>query len=115
IGGSFGIAIMGTLLTQRMIYHTAMYGQAIDQNSPAFQRTAYMLGRFAQETVGGSLSTAMMRGKAILTSHLVQQSFVRAVDDDFLVAAAITFVGVIPIFILRTHKKKKGESIAAME
>ncbi len=115
IGGSFGIAIMGTLLTQRMIYHTAMYGQAIDQNSPAFERTVYMLGRFAQESVGGSLSTAMIRGKAILASHIVQQSFVRAIDDDFLIAAAITFVGVIPIFILRTHKKKKGERIAAME
>jgi DHA2 family multidrug resistance protein len=115
IGGSFGIAIMGTLLTQRMLYHTAMYGEAVDQNSPAFQHVTYALAKFAQESAGGSLNAAMMRGKAILASHIVQQSFVRAVDDDFLIAAAITFIGVIPIFILRTHKKKKGEQIAAME
>lgn len=115
IGGSFGVAIMATLLTQRMIYHSAMYGQAIDQQSPVFQRVTYGLAQFAQESVGGSLSAAATRAKALLASHIMQQSFVRAVDDDFLIAAAIAFIGIVPIFILRSHKKKKGEHAVGLK
>jgi DHA2 family multidrug resistance protein len=112
IGGSFGVAIMGSLLTRRMIYHSAMYGQVMDQQSPMFQRILSHIAHFTQETVGGSMSMAITRAKALLASHVAQQSFVRAVDDDFFVAALITFVGIVPIFILRTHKKKSGRAVA---
>ena len=38
VGGSFGVAILGAMLTRRMVYHAAIYGQAIDQNSPSSVR-----------------------------------------------------------------------------
>jgi DHA2 family multidrug resistance protein len=113
LGGSFGVALMGALLTRRMIYHTAMYGQMVDQHSPAFQQATTQLSQFAQQAAGGTPALAAMRAKVIITSHIIQQSFVRAVNDDFLVAAAITVLSVFPIFLLRVHKKKGPVAKAA--
>src|SRR5512140_864056 len=115
IGGSFGVAIVGTMLTRRIIFHSAAYGQAIDQYSPTFQHMAYGLQRFAQQAVGGNIGEATARAKALLGAHIAQQSFVQAVNDDFLLAAGITIIGVIPILFLRTARRKKAEHVAAME
>jgi DHA2 family multidrug resistance protein len=108
IGGSFGVAIMGTMLTRRMIYHTAMYGQAVNTHDPLFQSLVHGLQQFAQQAVGGSSGVAAMRANALIASHVAQQAFVQAINDDFLLAAAITMLGLIPIFLLRGSKKKGG-------
>ncbi len=34
VGGSFGVAILGTFLTRRVIYHTAMYSQSVNRIPP---------------------------------------------------------------------------------
>jgi MFS transporter, DHA2 family, multidrug resistance protein len=115
LGGSFGVAIMGALLTRRMLYHSAMFGQMVDQQSAAFQQVTQNLARFSQQTLGGTMSYAVMRAKAMVVSHVMQQSFVQAVCDDFLIAAVITIVGVFPILILRTRKQKAGQRVAAVE
>ncbi len=116
IGGSFGVALMGTLLTMRTDFHTTIYGQSVVQSSPATQNALLDLGRFAQQTVGGTPALAAMRAQALVGYNLGLQAFVSAVDDDFLVAAAITILCVIPILFLRNRKKKvQGEKIVAME
>ncbi len=115
IGGSFGVAIVGTMLTRRMIFHSAMYGQALDQYSPTFQHMAYGLQRFAQQAIGGTGGEAAARAKALLGEHLAQQAFVQAVNDDFLLAAGITIVGVVPILFLRSKHRQKGAHAVAME
>jgi len=112
IGGSFGVAMMGTLLTRRMIHHTALYGQAIDPSSPTFQRFINHASLFAQKSVGGSRGMALARAKALLLSHLSQQSFVQAIDDDFFIAAIITCCGIVPIFLLHARKKKREQAAA---
>jgi DHA2 family multidrug resistance protein len=115
LGGSFGVAIMGALLTRRMLYHTAMFGQMVDQQSAAFQIAMQNLTRFSQRAIGGSIYYAGMRAKALIASHVVQQSFVQAICDDFLIAAAITIIGVFPILILRTRKRQLRGQVAATE
>jgi DHA2 family multidrug resistance protein len=115
LGGSFGVAIMGALLTRRMLYHSAMFGQMVDQQSGMFQQVARNLGHFSQQTLGGTMNFAAMRANAAIMSHVMQQSFVQAVCDDFLIAAVITAVGVLPVLILRTRKQKIGEHIPQME
>jgi MFS transporter, DHA2 family, multidrug resistance protein len=117
LGGSFGVALMGALLTRRVIFHTAMYGQAVDPHSPAFQNVISQLTHFSQHAVGGTASVSAMRANALVANNIVQQAFVSAINDDFLVAAGITALALIPIFILRTHKKKatKKEQHAALE
>ena len=116
IGGSFGVAIMGTLLTDRTIFHTTMYGQSVSPASPVVQNVLLGLKTFAQQAVGGTLSLAASRAQALLVYNIGQQAFVSAVDDDFLVAAAITILCVVPILFLR-YKKPTGprEKMVAMD
>jgi DHA2 family multidrug resistance protein len=110
LGGSFGVAVIGTLLSRRIVYHTAMYGQAVDQTLPAVKQVSFALRQFAQGAVGGPNYAVAQRANAMIISHIGQQAFVRSVDDAFLFAAAITCLGVVPVFVLRTHKKKKGKA-----
>ena len=56
-----------------------------------------------------------MQARGLMLSHVMKQAFVRAVSDDFLVAAAITIVGVLPILFLKTHKAEAHEHAAPME
>jgi MFS transporter, DHA2 family, multidrug resistance protein len=104
LGGSFGVAMMGALLSRRMLYHASTYGQMVDMHSPAVQQILSHVSGFSQQVVGSSTAQASIQAKALMYAHIMQQAFVRAVSDDFLVAAAITFVGVLPILFLRTHK-----------
>ncbi len=107
VGGSFGVAIMGTLLTDRTIFHTTMYGQSVSPASPVVQNVLLGLRNFSQRVVGGTMSLSAMRAEALLGYQVGQQAFVSAVDDDFLVAAAITILCLVPILFLR-YKKRTG-------
>jgi DHA2 family multidrug resistance protein len=115
IGGSFGVAILGTLLTRRVIFHTAMFSQAVDQNSSIFKHTLYGLNYFVQQSVGSSGNQKMLQAKALIGQNLVNQAFVRGIADDFLVGAIITLFIFIPLFFLRYNKKKKGEKTEAID
>ena len=106
LGGSFGVALMGALLTRRIIYHTAMYGQMVDPHSPAFQQVTARLTHFSQHVVGGTVGLSAMRANALVATNIVQQAFVQAINDDFLVAAGITALTLIPIFLLRSHRQR---------
>lgn len=115
LGGSFGVAIMGALLTRRTLYHAAIYAQMTDVNSPGTQAIASHLRGFSQTVLGNSSTVAAMQAKAVLASHVMKQAFVRAVSDDFLVAAAITIVGVVPILFLKNPKHTNDAPPPAME
>ncbi len=116
IGGSFGVAIMGTLLTSRTIYHTTIYGQAVDPFSPITKNIVSGLARFSQQTAGGSSAVSVSRAKALIIQNINLQAFVSAVDDDFLIAAMITILCIIPILFLRYKKKKSpAAKITAVE
>ncbi len=106
IGGSFGVAIMGTLLTNRTISHLTEYGQVVSQYAPVTKNIASGLTRYAQHTVGGTNAVSELRANALIIYHMSQQAFVAAVDDDFFIAAMITVLCVIPILFLRYKKKK---------
>jgi len=104
IGGSFGVALMGTLLTRRVIFHSAAYGNTVRQYSPVFRNTISNLHFFSQHASGGSLYQCDARGEAIIINHIMKQAFVSAVNDDFLVAAIITIACLVPIFFLKRKK-----------
>jgi DHA2 family multidrug resistance protein len=104
IGGSFGVAILSTMLTRRMIYHTSMFGQAADAQSAVFQATSMRLQHFVQSMGGGTVAEAASRARALILMHVSQQSFVQAVDDDFFIAAVITLVALVPLLLLRRYR-----------
>ncbi len=115
LGGSFGIAFMSTMLIRRTLYHTAIYGQAINQQSEMFRHVARQVTSFSSSAMAGTPALAGMRAQALIASHVATQSFVQAVCDDFLVAAGITLVALIPILSLRHQKVDYGVHTAPME
>jgi MFS transporter, DHA2 family, multidrug resistance protein len=116
LGGSFGVAFMGAMLTRRALFHKAMYGQMLDPQSPAFQKTLAGLMHFSQNSLGGTPAVAAARARSIIGAHAAKQAFVQAVCDDFFIAAAISIVGLLPVLMLKTGKPKAGaESPAVAE
>jgi DHA2 family multidrug resistance protein len=115
VGGSFGIAFMSTLLLQRTIYHTAAYGQVVNQRSDSFCQVAQHLTRFSMNVVGGNQSVAAMRASALIVSHVCTQAFISAVCDDFFVASMITIAALIPILFIRVRRRSTSEHISSLE
>jgi DHA2 family multidrug resistance protein len=115
VGGSFGVAIFGTLMTRRVILHLANFGSRVDVYSPVFRVTAMRLQRFAQQAIGGTAYDAATRAKALIFSHVADQATVAAIDDDFLIAAGITAACLIFLLFLKTPGKKRGGGQASLE
>ena len=107
IGGSFGVALLSSLLTSRVIYHAQLYGEGLEQNSPVFKGVMANMTHFLVHNAGSTASTAVQQGRFLLLSNLNRQAFVQAIADDFLIAAIITLISVIPIFFLRVKKNFK--------
>ena len=107
VGGSFGVAIFGTIMARRVIFHTAIYGGAIDPRSPLFTATIGRLQAFASRVAGGTAAEAAARAKSLALSHVGQQAVVSAISDDFLLAAGITIACVVFLFLLRSPKLKR--------
>ena len=115
IGGSFGVAILGTMLTRRVILHTNLYSQAVNQNSATYKHIIYGLNNYVQKSVGGAGNELLARSKALIAQNLTNQAFVQGITDDFLAGAVITLFILIPLIFLRYHKRKKGEKAEMME
>ena len=111
LGGSFGVAVFGSILTRRTVLHAAMYGEQIDTSSPAFMQTMMRLQHFAASKSPGTASLAMARAKAQIGSFVANQAFISAVDDVFLIAAVIVLISVVPVFFLRAHKLKRARGL----
>jgi DHA2 family multidrug resistance protein len=106
IGGSFGIAFFGTILTQRTIFHTAIYGQSVDTASPQFQKTVLQLVGHSMRTAGSNIGTATQQAETLIASNVSSQAFVQAADDVFLIAAVIVLFAVIPILFTKNPVKR---------
>jgi len=108
IGGSFGIAVLGTLLIRRGIFHAAVYGQALNQYDPTFKHIAASLALFVRQSVGGTLSEATAKATALIGSLVGKQALVQAINDDFLFASIIIALAIIPILLIRNNKPGPG-------
>jgi DHA2 family multidrug resistance protein len=112
VGGSFGVAIFGALLTRRTLYHTAMFGESVNQASPAFNSIVMSVQQQVQHSFVSAGGSAVAAARALVGGYLAQQAFVQAVNDDFFVAAAVSIIAVIPVLFLRTGKKKEAAGAA---
>ena len=106
VGGSFGVAILSTVLTTRVIFHSQVFGEALQVNSPAYQTVMQHIGGYVSSTLGSVGAIADSQSRAILMSNLSKQAFIQGVDDDFLLAAVFSLISIIPVFLLKGRKKK---------
>jgi DHA2 family multidrug resistance protein len=104
IGGSFGVAVFGTMLARRTIYHLAMYGEQSNQHSDAFRMTLARVQSWVVQTTGATAADAMVKAKALIGKFISTQAFIRAVDDVFLLAGLVLLIGLVPLVIARTRR-----------
>lgn len=115
VGGSFGVAILGSVLARREMFHAQMYSTAVDSSSPVYQKTLAALKHFVISNVGGSPAEVTARAKALIAKNVIGQAFVQGINDDFYAGAVITIVIIIPILFLRLKKSKNKEKIEVLE
>ncbi len=108
IGGSFGVATFGTLLTNRTIYHSAIYGQQLNSGSDTFKETMLNLQHHATQAAGGTIGQSVAGSKALLFSFVQKQAFIAGIDDVFYVAGVMILLSILPVIILRVHKRRRG-------
>jgi DHA2 family multidrug resistance protein len=106
LGGSLGVALLATLLTTRVNYHSQVYGSAIRPGSEIYQQTLNKMKYHLQSGAGSSPSNAIKQSQALLLTNLNKQAYIQGIDDDFLLAGIITLIGGIPIIFLHTKKTK---------
>jgi MFS transporter, DHA2 family, multidrug resistance protein len=109
LAGSFGVAILATILTSRIIFHTQIYGASLNRNSPEFNKVTHQMAFQILHHTGANIETASKQVQYLISSHVVKQAYIQGVDDDFLFAAIITILGIIPLIWLHTKKKKTIE------
>ena len=110
LAGSFGVAVLATLLSTRMLYHQQIYSQSIDSKSQTYKNITANIASNIEHTAGSSHSMAVRQSQALVVSYVNREAYIAGIDDDFMIAGLVTFIGIIPIFWLHT-KKKKTESL----
>jgi MFS transporter, DHA2 family, multidrug resistance protein len=106
LGGSLGVALLATMLTSRITYHSQVFGAAVKPNSEVYQQTNSKMKYHFQYEAGSSPTATTRQGQAMLLSNLTKQAYIQGVNDDFLLAGIVTLIGGIPIFFLHTKKSK---------
>jgi MFS transporter, DHA2 family, multidrug resistance protein len=104
LGGSFGVAILATLLTTRLNYHAQIYSQSIDPISPTYKNVVHNMGYYLQHQAGYTYTNAAKLSQSAVISQVNKEAYIQAIDDDFLIAGIITLIGIIPVFWLHNRK-----------
>jgi EmrB/QacA subfamily drug resistance transporter len=110
ISGSFGIAVLTSLLTSRQAMHGAHLSWAINGTNPG---VAGLLAKAALMFSGG------MRGRSFALAYMQglvgKAAFVDAIDDVFIVAAVITLVALVPALFLKKGARDKAHKASAAD
>jgi DHA2 family multidrug resistance protein len=111
LGGSFGIAVLGTYLTQHIQYHRADLVANLYPGNPAFEARyqALVAGMLSK---GASALDAQGRALRLLEGQVMRQATMLAYNDAWLFIL-LSFLCVIPaVFLLR---RPSGGPAAAVD
>jgi len=109
VSSSFGIAALTSILTKRMAFHAQSMTDRVGSGSIA---TTEYLQNFAAQT-GGSVAATRSSAVSYLHGHIQQLSFVKGIDDVFIIAAILTIAGVVPSMFLKKGAGSGGMAMAA--
>jgi len=104
IAGSIGVALFTTVLTARVNFHMQTFGNAIQSGTQEFKNVLSNMAFFIQSHGGSTMATAIKQGQSIMISNVSKQAYIQGIDDDFLIAALITALGLIPTIILHSRR-----------
>lgn len=109
VSSSFGIAALTSVLTKRMAFHAQNMANHV--NAGRIATTEYFQNFAAQ--MGGSVAATRSPALSYLHGHIQQLSFVKGIDDVFIIAAVLTIIGVIPSAFLKKGAAAGGPRVAA--
>jgi len=107
VGGSFGIAILSTLVTRREQFHDLRIGELVTAYSPATQaRLATLQENFVHK--GFDATTALTQSYAVIKSLVTREAFVMAFNDAFLVVTVALLVSAVAIWFCKSPKLEQA-------
>ena len=99
LGGSIGVALLSTMLTQRIAFHGAVVSEKLVSNSPlVIERVNQMTGLF--QSKGMALVDAHHAALATLNGQVMRQASVMSFADTFWLMAITVFAMIPLIFLL---------------
>jgi EmrB/QacA subfamily drug resistance transporter len=110
VSGSFGIAVLTTMLTNRQAIHGARLAWTVNAASPAVSQ---FMARAASAMGGGGHGKTI--ALAFLQGTVARMSFVNAIDDVFIVTAVFTLIALVPAFFLKKGASGKAPGAAVAE
>jgi DHA2 family multidrug resistance protein len=111
IGGSFGIAILSTLVTRREQFHDLRIGELVTVYSPATQaRLAAVQENFVNK--GFDAPTALKQSYAVIKSLVTREAFIMAFNDAFLVISVTLLVCAAAIWFCKPSRAEEAHSSA---
>jgi DHA2 family multidrug resistance protein len=111
IAGSFGTAIMATVLTTRQTYQFAITAQTVTATNPMVQA---VMGDIRYLPGMGLLPSPLLHqvGVILLYGQVQQAAYVYAIDDTFFVAAMICVPAVFLGFLVRSQGGRRAPGSA---
>lgn len=110
VGGSFGIAILSTVITRREQFHDARIGESVTAYNPATQaRLAEITSSLVSK--GYDAVTAAKQALASIKGLVRRDAFIMAFNDAFLIVAIGLLVSAGAIWLCK--KARGGEGAAA--
>ncbi len=112
LGGSFGVALIGTFLERREAFHRTMLGSHVNMYSPMTQdRIAQFTNGFISK--GSDLSTAHDQALKAIDYILQQQSALMSYNDTFFIVG-VFFLICLPLLLFTFRKKKNDHAAPAI-
>ncbi|MDD3364539.1 MAG: DHA2 family efflux MFS transporter permease subunit [Syntrophomonas sp.] len=106
VASSFGIAMFTTIMQHRQVYHFSNMAQSVNINSNEYIHLQTTLSDMAT-SLGLGYGTTQGLGLSIIAKEIGKLSMIQAIDDCFIVAAALCLVALVMSLFL-----KEGEKIA---
>lgn len=104
IGGSVGVAVMGTMLDDRTIFHTAIYSNYINPASETAVRLLSTLQSYFVHS-GNSLGEANLMALTVVKSMVAKQAAILAFKDVFLLTGVLCALAIVPALFIRDAKR----------
>ncbi|MFA5251450.1 MAG: MFS transporter [Phycisphaerae bacterium] len=110
LGGSFGISLTITLLSQRMQFHQSRLVEHITETTPAYQQyfaniQAMLVGQ------GTDIATATIKAKTLIYGFVQQQAAMLAYIDVFWVLGWMFLLMIPLVFLMKKTTPHKGPAV----
>ena len=106
VSASFGVAILTTIMQNRQVFHVTNLGEAVNMSGNAGLALKTSLPGLAYQ-LGLPANVSQALGLGLIYYRLELLSTIQAIDDVFIIAAAMCVLGFILSFFLLDDAKKR--------